>query len=195
MARKLKEQRDATGCSKFVNSIRVAVHSATGFELPEFTHLRIKNNIADIGDFPGFWYGLCSSQFFHICRMWFAYLFYQIAFFGFAAIFLFYQYTDARTSSFITLDNTAGVCKSDPSSTTCCEVPTVVTGEFYADSNGNWDTQPGFQFTKANYGVNLKGLQYTSDQWTEVMKGIVTDVQQLGARGQYRDFAWNLVAW
>jgi hypothetical protein len=50
-------------------------------------------------------------------------------------------YLDARTSSFISIDKNAGVCKGERNSMECCEVPQSITGTFLADTEGRWNTE------------------------------------------------------
>ncbi len=128
-------------------------------------------------------------------RMWATFILYQLAFYGLAAYFFAMAYHDGRTSSFITLDNTSGVCIDDSKSSTCCEVPVTITGTFRADSTGLWDTMPGFNYVKNNYAATMVGVHYTNEQWTKIMKVIVGQMQAIGLKGATRDFSWNLVAW
>jgi hypothetical protein len=94
------------------------------------------------------------------------------------------------------LDNTSGVCKGDATSTTCCEVPQTVTGEYFIDSRSRWNTQSNFNYNRAIYGVSMTGVTYTNEQWSELMKTIKNQMYSVGyVRGRYRDFSWNLVAW
>lgn len=104
--------------------------------------------------------------------------------------FIYTQYEQGRNSSFITLDNTSGVCKGQPSSTTCCEVPQTVSGTFLADTQGNWDTDPTFSYIQNNYAVTVSGLEYTNEQWASVMKNITAQLKVIGLKGVNRDFAW-----
>ena len=100
------------------------------------------------------------------------------------------QYIQGRTSSFITLDNKSGVCKDIPDSTTCCEVPLSLTGEFLADTSGLWDTEPNFSYIQNSYGITVSGLQYTNAQWAEVMQNITAQLKVIGIKGMNRDYAW-----
>eukprot|EP01038_Epipyxis_sp_PR26KG_P009688 gene9688-13041_t len=119
---------------------------------------------------------------------------YWLAFIVLMITFTAQQYVLGRTSTFITLDNTSGVCKDDPSSTTCCEVPQSVTGSYLADSSGKWNTQTGFSYVNNIYQVTLLGLTFTNAQWKSVMNNIADQVKSIGNRGKSRDFSWNLVA-
>jgi hypothetical protein len=83
-----------------------------GLELPDVKELSIENKVADTTDLPGYW-------------TYFAFGLYQVTFWALAAYFFAVNYIQGRTSSFITLDNSSGVCKGSESSTTCCEVPST----------------------------------------------------------------------
>ena len=113
-----------------------------------------------------------------------------------AAYFFSTNYIKGRTESFITLDKTSGVCKDEPGSTECCEVPVSVTGYFLADSTGKWNSEPGFTYNDNLYGTTMTALQYTNDEWRRFMKNIQTQLAYIGkTKGANRDFAWNLIAW
>jgi hypothetical protein len=127
--------------------------------------------------------------------MWGSFFMYQLAFYGLAAYFFAMAYIDGRTSSFITLDNSSGVCVDDHKSDKCCEVPVTITGTFRASSQGLWDTMADFDFVKNNYMATMSGVHYTNEQWTKIMKNIVSQMQKIGLKGATRDYAWNMVAW
>jgi hypothetical protein len=74
-------------------------------------------------------------------------------------------------------------------------VPQVVTGIFLADYNGNWITSGQFSYTLNSYAADLLGLQYTNDEWANVMSQITDQVTSLGEKSKKRDYAWNMVAW
>jgi hypothetical protein len=115
---------------------------------------------------------------------------YNAALIALTIYFIYIAYIDARTSSFVSLDPEAGVCKEDHSSDTCCEVPQSITGTFSADSNGRWNTQSGFSFTKSSYKVTALGLEYTTDEWSRLIKKVTNQLSEIGKKGQFRDFAW-----
>jgi hypothetical protein len=120
---------------------------------------------------------------------------YQASFIALLIYFIYSSYNDAVSNSFISLDNKAGVCKGDKSSTTCCEVPQTITGTFLADTRGKWNTQNGFSYINNNYAVTVAGLEYTNAQWADVMKNITAQLSTIGLKGENRDYAWNMVAW
>lgn len=115
---------------------------------------------------------------------------YQCAFLGLLIYFIYQQYHQGRTSSFITLDNTSGVCVDDAKSTTCCEVPQSISGTFLADTSGKWNTEPGFSYIQNNYAITVGGLEYTNAQWEHVIKNISDQVKHVGLLGVNRDYAW-----
>jgi len=123
-----------------------------------------------------------------------SFVFYQLCFWALAAYFFAANYILSRTSSFITLDNTSGVCK-DTGDDKCCEVPSSVTGEFLADASGRWNTFPKFNYNQNNYDLTLSGVQYTNDDYYKIMGDVNSQVRAMGTRGSNRDYAWNMVAW
>lgn len=124
-----------------------------------------------------------------------SFIFYQCCFWALAAYFFTRNYVLNRTSSFISLDSGAGVCKGDSKSDSCCEVPVAVTGEFMVDTNGRWETFPRFNYNFNNYDVKLTGVSYTNEEYQTLMKKISKEVKAIGARGKNRDYSWNMVAW
>ncbi len=46
----------------FFNKLKSGVEEAIGVELPDFKSLKIKNSVADIEDFPRFWYDVLFNQ-------------------------------------------------------------------------------------------------------------------------------------
>lgn len=106
------------------------------------------------------------------------------------------EYQKNRTESFISIDPKSGVCKDDSSSSTCCEIPLTITGDFMLDSNSSWNTEKNFDLVDQIYLFSLEGLQYTNEQWSEIVKSIDVKVKDLGlTRGSKRDFSWNLIGW
>jgi hypothetical protein len=104
--------------------------------------------------------------------------------------FVIFAYIDNRTDSFISIENDAGVCRGESNSGHCCEVPQTITGTFYADTSGRWNTETGFNPVNSNFAVTLTGLEFTNAQWTEAMKAISAQMQEVGERGAKRDLAW-----
>lgn len=129
-------------------------------------------------------------SFYFLCRRLSSMLLYQVAFLALLIYFIVTAYIAGRTESFISLDKKAGVCKGESSSKYCCEVPETITGTFLADTKGRWNTQSNFSYITNNYAVTVAGLQYTNAQWTDVMKNITAQLQQIGSKGENRDYAW-----
>lgn len=133
---------------------------------------------------------------FFLCSKWFTFVIYTSALIALFIYLFWYNYNDARTSTFITLDPKSGVCADDAHSTQCCEVPQAVTGEFLLDSRSRWNTQTKFNFNRAMYGVTMTGVTYTNEQWSALMKTIKDQMYNIGVkRGRFRDYSWNLIAW
>lgn len=153
-----------------------------GWELPEFDDPAIENPIADTTDLPANY-------------MWGTFIFYWVVFIGLAVYFFIEGYIEGRTSSFITLDNESGVCIDDEDSTTCCEVPTGVTGQFGADTGGKWSTMKGFSEVRNQYGLTMLGVRYTNEQWSNLMESVDSNVRKIGEKAVLRDFAWSLIVW
>lgn len=124
-----------------------------------------------------------------------SFIFYQCCFWALAAFFFARNYILNRTSTFISLDSGAGVCKGESGSDSCCEVPIAITGEFMADALGRWETFPRFNYNINNYNLKLTGASYTNEDYVKLMAKISQDVKTLGARGKNRDYSWNMVAW
>ena len=129
-------------------------------------------------------------MFYNLRRKRLAFLLYNGTLVGLAAYFVYAAYIDGRTSSFISLDNTSGVCVTDAKSSTCCEVPQTISGTFLADTSGRWNTEPGFSYTENSYAVSTLGLEYTNAEWTGVMRNISAQLQEVGTKGASRDLAW-----
>mmetsp|Transcript_26260 Transcript_26260/g.58981 ORF Transcript_26260/g.58981 Transcript_26260/m.58981 type:complete len:354 (+) Transcript_26260:173-1234(+) len=119
----------------------------------------------------------------------------NVALVAIVTYFVYTAYVDGVTSSFISIDPKAGVCRGEANSQTCCEVPQSITGTFLADTQGKWNTEPGFNPVNGNYAVTVVGLEYTNKQWTEVMESITAQMKAVGERGADRDLSWNLIAW
>lgn len=155
---------------------------AAGFDVPDIKTLEVDNTVVDTQDLPKTW--TLNS-----------FIFYQCCFWALAAFFFAHNYVLCRTSTFISLDSGAGVCKGEDGSESCCEVPTGITGEFLADSFGRWNTFPRFNYNFNNYMLTLTGASYTNDEYSKLMSKISSQVRAIGSRGKSRDYSWNMVAW
>lgn len=82
-----------------------------------------------------------------------------------ACILFYTKYIDARTKTFITLDKFSGLCADDDSLETCCEVPASITGNYFADNNGLWNTESGFSYVRQIYSTSLTSITYTNEEW------------------------------
>jgi hypothetical protein len=51
-----------------------------------------------------------------------------------------------------------------------------------------------FSYTHAAYGVTLIGLDYTLDQWQDMMLQVNGELAVIGNKSAHRDYAWSLVA-
>ena len=108
---------------------------------------------------------------------------------GFIAIGIYFfvqNYQTNLNTSFVSLDNTSGICS---------QVPQDITGDFLADTNGNYDSSPNFQYQSAVYALNLIGLYFTDAQWKDAMTNVSKALTAVGKKGIDRDLAWNLVVW
>lgn len=106
------------------------------------------------------------------------------------------EYYRNRTQSFITIEPNSGVCKDDSTLDTCCEIPLTVSGNYYVDTNNEWNTQNKFDLAKQIYSVSLEGIQYTNQKWQSIISILDSKIKHLGLiQGSERDFAWNLIAW
>eukprot|EP01035_Chromulina_nebulosa_P017424 gene17424-22976_t len=147
-----------------------------------FKHLLPDSPWVEIADMPYIW-------------MYFLFICFYGGMLSVLGYFLYSQYELNRTQTFISLQNNAGVCDNQPSLGTCCEVPLTVTGDYLADTNGYWSTEPQFSYVNSAYGVTLAGVTYSNQQWTQIMNNVVNQVEVIGRKGKKRDLAWNLVSW
>jgi hypothetical protein len=104
----------STTFGRIWNAITLSFEMA-GFEVPDIRELTVENHVVDTQDLPKAW--VINS-----------FTFYQAVFWALAAFFFAQNYELNRTSTFISLDNTAGVCLDDKSQDTCCEVAKGITG-------------------------------------------------------------------
>ena len=108
---------------------------------------------------------------------------------GFIAIGIYFfvqNYNTNLTSTFVSLDNTSGLCS---------QVPTYITGDFLADTSGNYDSSTSFQYQNSIYSLELIGLHFDNAQWKTAMTNVSNGLTTVGKKGVYRDLAWNLVVW
>jgi hypothetical protein len=104
-----------------------------------------------------------------------------VIFVSVATYFVIDGYQQGRTDQFLSLD---------PNSGDCHEVPQTVTGNFYVDTTGKYNTQSGFQYPLHAYTISLLGLTYTTAHWKSVMQNITTQISGFGSKSMSRDFAW-----
>lgn len=132
----------------------------------------------------------------HYCRQCAAFTLYLVACIVCGIVLLWYNYNLGRTNTFISVDDTSGVCAKQLSSTKCCEIPIATTGDFLIDADGNWESSPNFHYLKQAYGIRLQGLETTNANWAVIMKTFRQNLYEIAVvRGHYRDFSWNLIAW
>mmetsp|Transcript_15500 Transcript_15500/g.33838 ORF Transcript_15500/g.33838 Transcript_15500/m.33838 type:complete len:353 (-) Transcript_15500:524-1582(-) len=172
-----EEEKKATPFEKFAD---LSMQFAEFFEMPYNPMIDFSNDV---------WEGTLFGWKFLALSI------HNVALVAVVTYFVVSAYQDATTSSFISIDSSAGVCKGEAGSTSCCEVPMSITGTFLADTQGKWNTEPGFNPVNGNYAVTVVGLEYTNKQWTEVMESITAQMKAVGERGADRDLSWNLIAW
>ena len=123
----------------------------------------------------------------------------MIYFIGFiicAATLFSVNYDSARNDSFLSEDRSAGVCVDEYGSTECCEVPFEVSGMYYADSAGNWNSAGGFDYLTQMYTVALSGFKANNAQYQDLMSEVQASVEYIGnTKGSQRDYSWNTIAW
>jgi hypothetical protein len=127
---------------------------------------------------------------FLLSRRWAGFFIFYSAYMSLFIYFVVTQYAYGTQKSFVSIDKYAGVCVDEKSSTTCCEVPTSVTGSFLVDKSGNWNSQSDFSYILANYGVTMTAVQYTNATWTDIMTNLASQMQVIGKQGANRDYAW-----
>ena len=112
-------------------------------------------------------------------------------FFGSWALIVYYTYLGidgAMSTYYMSLDGTDDV-------QLCFEVPAVVTGSYYADSDGNWNTDTAFTASKSVYRLDFLGTTISTDEYIATMQTFQKSMALLGDRCKIRDLAWNLMAW
>ena len=117
---------------------------------------------------------------------WSMFGFFYVGFVAVGIYFFIQNYESNLTTSFISLDNTSGICT---------QVPTDITGNFLADNKGNYDSSTNFQYQNSIYSLELIGLHFTDSQWKKAMTNVSKALTDVGKKGVQRDLAWNLVVW
>ena len=117
---------------------------------------------------------------------WGVYAFFYGGFIAIGIYFFVQNYSSSTASTFISLDNTSGICS---------QVSRDVTGDFLVDSSGNYDSSPNFQYENSIYSLDLIGLHFNDSQWFTSFTNVKKALTDVGKKGVQRDLAWNLVVW
>ena len=83
--------------------------------------------------------------------------------------------------------------KINDNSMKCTEVPLFLQGSYFADIDGNWQSDPNFWANGSYYALDFKGTSITTDEYKRVMDQFDQALSELGDRGKERDMAWNLI--
>ena len=96
-------------------------------------------------------------------------------------------YVTTANTEFISLDISAGLCKT---------VPVAITNTFILDSNGYWNGQALYNPSQGMYQVQLNSFNHTLDEYTSFMAYTNSVIQsQLVNKAQHNDLSQNLLNW
>lgn len=76
----------------------------------------------------------------------------------------------------------------------CKTQPVSVTGYYYLDSGGNWDTSPNFVTGGAIYFLKAEGMQVNQAQYSTMMNYFANQMKTAAATASKRDVFWTYVA-
>ena len=95
-------------------------------------------------------------------------------------------YREARSKSFVALNEDDGVCDN---------VPKTVNGQFMGSVNGIWEGEVGFDETDAMYTLHLNNFRYSEREYKQQMKTVKKALDEVGASAGNRTAAENLLYW
>jgi len=115
---------------------------------------------------------------------------------GFLCLFtglFFNSYYEGRSSSFISLEISAGDCG---------EVGRPTTGSFLLSSGIEsdttdyaWSTTTEFMYNSSAYMLTMVAYTATIEEYNQQIADAGSSLQSMGIRGKDRDLAWNLLVW
>jgi hypothetical protein len=92
-------------------------------------------------------------------------------------------YDQGMTQKFISIDNTTGVCEP---------VERSITGDFDADTNGNWAGNADYSVSLSLYQLLLTDAKFTSSTYETIMLMSYAALLKLGEVGKTQDLAGNI---
>ena len=119
----------------------------------------------------------------------YVYLTYFMGKFAFVCALFYFTYTGIiadQNLRFIALDQSVGICRS---------VPTVISGNFAMDSNGNYQGTQNFDAAKAYYYIELSNFQHDIDGYQKFMDQARDIVYRLSKIAPKMDLGMSLVYW
>lgn len=103
---------------------------------------------------------------------------------GMFAYFMWSVYVQGTTSAFISLDMSSGDCK---------EIKKSITGQYIADTNGVWNGNEGFDYTRGLYVVGFTEASITQKEYVEILTSANEQVHALSDRAAKQDLTYNLL--
>ena len=97
-----------------------------------------------------------------------------------------YGYKDDISQIYLSPTNDSGNCHT---------VPRTLSGTYLADSEGRWESDPYFEYTKAIYSFTFSGFRGSYDVYKESLSLALDYVAALGERAYSQNLATNIVQW
>lgn len=79
----------------------------------------------------------------------------------------------------------------DDAQTICNEVPVSVTGRYYADYDGNWQTNSHYSTNRSIFVLEFTGSEVTNDQYKRTMTNFNNKLNVLGTKFASRSLFYN----
>lgn len=95
-------------------------------------------------------------------------------------------YESSISQQFMSLESNAGNCES---------VQSPVTGEFLADANGNWQSNPDFDYTLAIYSFDFQAFSTSLTEYVMAMQNLQSLMNELGRVAMTQNLIGNLMLW
>lgn len=114
-----------------------------------------------------------------------AYLVYFVLAFT-MTFFIVQGFITSSKEKFLALSSSAGVCVT---------VPKIVSGAYKFDVYGNWEGSEYFEVTKSIYELKMNRLQYTNEEFAELIQQGLSAVNGFGSVASTRTLADTLVFW
>jgi hypothetical protein len=100
------------------------------------------------------------------------------------AYFMWSVYIQGTTAAFISLDINSG---------DCVVVKKSITGEYIADTNGVWNGNQGFDYTRGLYVVGFTEASITQEEYAKILTLANEQVHALSDRAMQQDLTYNLL--